>query len=169
MVRQQLRRARLRRRRLRGLRREEHPARRRRGDRGVHAAALPREGRSASARRPTSSSKAGVQKLAALKARSQEEYELFRQAVAHLLMGLGGEDDKDTKARIAGARSDLRPGHHRRDHRGHAAGGVQPQEPPADRRPRSPTACRSWRWRRTPAATPSTDRRRRTTRIRIRG
>ena len=42
-----------------------------------------------------------MQKLAALKARSQEEYDLFRQAVAHLLMGLGGEDDKDTKARIA--------------------------------------------------------------------
>ena len=39
----------------------------------------------------------GVQKLAALKARSPEEYELFRQAVAHLLMGLGGEDDKDTQ------------------------------------------------------------------------
>jgi pyruvate-ferredoxin/flavodoxin oxidoreductase len=43
----------------------------------------------------------GVQKLAALKARNQEEYERFTQAVAHLLMGLGGEDDKDTKARIA--------------------------------------------------------------------
>jgi pyruvate-ferredoxin/flavodoxin oxidoreductase len=45
--------------------------------------------------------RAGVQCLAALKARSQDEYDLFRQAVAHLLMGLGGEDDKDTKARIA--------------------------------------------------------------------
>src|SRR5437667_1759503 len=45
--------------------------------------------------------KIGEQKLAELKARSQEEYDLFRQAVAHLLMGLGGEDDKDTKARIA--------------------------------------------------------------------
>src|SRR5205814_7006038 len=43
----------------------------------------------------------GVQRLAALKTRSQEEYELFRQAVAHLLMGLGGEDDKDTRARMA--------------------------------------------------------------------
>src|SRR6266536_2360165 len=49
-----------------------------------------------------------VEKLAALKARSQEEYDLFRQIVAHLLMGLGGEDDKDTKARMAahGAISD---------------------------------------------------------------
>jgi pyruvate-ferredoxin/flavodoxin oxidoreductase len=43
----------------------------------------------------------GLEKLAALKARSPEEYEMFRQAVAHLLMGLGGEDDKDTKARMA--------------------------------------------------------------------
>ena len=40
-------------------------------------------------------------RLAALKERSQEEYELFRQAVAHMLMGLGGEDDKDTAARMA--------------------------------------------------------------------
>jgi len=43
----------------------------------------------------------GVGKLAALRERSPEEYELFRQAVAHLLMGLGGEDDQDTKARMA--------------------------------------------------------------------
>jgi pyruvate-ferredoxin/flavodoxin oxidoreductase len=45
--------------------------------------------------------KIGEQKLAELKARSQQEYDLFRQAVAHLLMGLGGEDDTDTKERIA--------------------------------------------------------------------
>ena len=45
--------------------------------------------------------KAGEQKLAELKARSAEEYELFKQAVAHMLMGLGGEDDKDTRARMA--------------------------------------------------------------------
>jgi len=45
--------------------------------------------------------KSGIQKLAALKARNQEEYDLLRQAIAHLLMGLGGEDEKDTKARIA--------------------------------------------------------------------
>jgi pyruvate-ferredoxin/flavodoxin oxidoreductase len=43
----------------------------------------------------------GVEKLAALKARSQAEYDLFLQAVAHMLMGLGGEDDKDTTSRIA--------------------------------------------------------------------
>ena len=50
----------------------------------------------------------GVQKLAALKARNQEEYDLFRQAIAHMLMGLGGEDDKDTQGRMAahGAISD---------------------------------------------------------------
>jgi pyruvate-ferredoxin/flavodoxin oxidoreductase len=52
--------------------------------------------------------KAGEQKLAEMKARSQEEYDLFRQAVAHLLMGLGGEDDTDTRGRMAahGAISD---------------------------------------------------------------
>ena len=43
----------------------------------------------------------GVPKLAAMRERSPEEYELFRQAVAHMLMGLGGEDDKDTRGRIA--------------------------------------------------------------------
>ena len=50
----------------------------------------------------------GVQKLAALKARSQAEYDLFRQAIAHMLMGLGGEDDQDTQGRMAahGAISD---------------------------------------------------------------
>ncbi|MBK9316843.1 MAG: hypothetical protein IPM55_21740 [Acidobacteria bacterium] len=36
-----------------------------------------------------------------MKEHSQEEYDLFRQTVAHLLMGLGGEDDQDTRARIA--------------------------------------------------------------------
>jgi pyruvate-ferredoxin/flavodoxin oxidoreductase len=44
---------------------------------------------------------AGVQKLAEVKARDPQEYELLRQAVAHMLMGLGGEDDKDTKGRMA--------------------------------------------------------------------
>jgi pyruvate-ferredoxin/flavodoxin oxidoreductase len=52
--------------------------------------------------------KEGAQKLEALKARNPQEYELFRQAIAHMLMGLGGEDDKDTKTRMAahGAISD---------------------------------------------------------------
>jgi len=52
--------------------------------------------------------RAGEQKLAEIKARSQDEYDLFRQAVAHMLMALGGEDDKDTKGRMAahGAISD---------------------------------------------------------------
>ena len=45
--------------------------------------------------------KVGVQKLAELKARNPHEYELLRQAIAHLVMGLGGEDEKDTKQRIA--------------------------------------------------------------------
>jgi pyruvate-ferredoxin/flavodoxin oxidoreductase len=45
--------------------------------------------------------KVGVQKLDELKARNQQEYELLRQAIAHLVMGLGGEDENDTNARIA--------------------------------------------------------------------
>ena len=45
--------------------------------------------------------KEGVARLADLKARSQAEYALFRKAVAHMLMGLGGEDDADTAVRMA--------------------------------------------------------------------
>src|SRR5450631_1706339 len=45
--------------------------------------------------------KLGVQKLAELKARSPEEYDLMCLLVAHMLMGLGGEDEKDTESRIA--------------------------------------------------------------------
>lgn len=45
--------------------------------------------------------KDGPARLAAMKQRSPDEYELFRKSVAHLLMGLGGEDDKDTAARMA--------------------------------------------------------------------
>src|SRR5579863_10475128 len=45
--------------------------------------------------------KNGVARLAVLKARSLEEYDQLRQVLAHLIMGLGGEDDADTKARIA--------------------------------------------------------------------
>jgi pyruvate-ferredoxin/flavodoxin oxidoreductase len=45
--------------------------------------------------------KTGAAKLAALKESNAAEYALLRQAIAHLVMGLGGEDVKDTKARIA--------------------------------------------------------------------
>ena len=45
--------------------------------------------------------KDGLARLAALKERSQDEYALFQKAIAHMLMGLGGEDDKDTSARMA--------------------------------------------------------------------
>ena len=89
---------------------------------------LPREGR------PSWSATAS-QRLAALKARSPEEYDLFRQAVAHMLMGLGGEDDKDTKARIAAHGPIADDDDHRRDRGGDAAGSVQPQGPAGDRRP----------------------------------
>ncbi|MCP5520423.1 MAG: 2-oxoacid:acceptor oxidoreductase family protein [Verrucomicrobiales bacterium] len=43
----------------------------------------------------------GLARLAALKQRSEPEYDLFKRAVAHLLMGLGGEDDADTDRRLA--------------------------------------------------------------------
>ena len=45
--------------------------------------------------------KDGVKRLEDLKARNPQEYELFHQAIAHLIMGLGGEDDKDTRTRMA--------------------------------------------------------------------
>jgi pyruvate-ferredoxin/flavodoxin oxidoreductase len=45
--------------------------------------------------------KAGAAKLAALKAANADEYARLRQAIAHLVMGLGGETTTDTKARIA--------------------------------------------------------------------
>jgi pyruvate-ferredoxin/flavodoxin oxidoreductase len=45
--------------------------------------------------------KTGAAKLAALKEKNAAEYALLRQAILHLVMGLGGEDVKDTKARIA--------------------------------------------------------------------
>jgi pyruvate-ferredoxin/flavodoxin oxidoreductase len=43
----------------------------------------------------------GLQKLAALKARSEPEYQLFRKTYAHVIVGLGGENDADTAKRIA--------------------------------------------------------------------
>jgi pyruvate-ferredoxin/flavodoxin oxidoreductase len=45
--------------------------------------------------------KNGVARLEGLKAANPAEYARLRQAIAHLVMGLGGEDDIDTKARIA--------------------------------------------------------------------
>ena len=44
--------------------------------------------------------KLGVERLAALKARNEEGYNLFRRSVAHAIMGLGGEDQADTDARL---------------------------------------------------------------------
>jgi pyruvate-ferredoxin/flavodoxin oxidoreductase len=45
--------------------------------------------------------KRGVARLAVLKTRNQSEYDLLRQAIAHLILGLGGEDEPDTRTRIA--------------------------------------------------------------------
>ncbi len=44
--------------------------------------------------------KEGVDKLKALQARSSEEYQIFRKAVAHVIFGLGGEDEDDTALRM---------------------------------------------------------------------
>jgi pyruvate-ferredoxin/flavodoxin oxidoreductase len=45
--------------------------------------------------------KNGAARFAQLQATSPAEYALLRQAIAHLILGLGGEDEKDTRARIA--------------------------------------------------------------------
>ena len=45
--------------------------------------------------------KNGAARLAALKAADEEDYTRLRQAIAHLVMGLGGETTADTKSRIA--------------------------------------------------------------------
>jgi pyruvate-ferredoxin/flavodoxin oxidoreductase len=43
----------------------------------------------------------GLAKLQALKTRDEAQYKLFRRAVMHAIMGLGGENDGDTTKRIA--------------------------------------------------------------------
>ena len=45
--------------------------------------------------------KEGSGRLAALKGRSEQEYQLFRKTFIHAVMGLGGEDAADTAGRIA--------------------------------------------------------------------
>jgi pyruvate-ferredoxin/flavodoxin oxidoreductase len=45
--------------------------------------------------------RSGLLRLTALQGRNLAEYHLFRRAVADFLMGLGGENDQDTEARIA--------------------------------------------------------------------
>ncbi|MFQ5494099.1 MAG: 2-oxoacid:acceptor oxidoreductase family protein, partial [Phycisphaerae bacterium] len=44
----------------------------------------------------------GAERLARLAAKDKDQYEVFRRTVAHVVMGLGGETDKDTAQRIAG-------------------------------------------------------------------
>jgi pyruvate-ferredoxin/flavodoxin oxidoreductase len=43
----------------------------------------------------------GPVKLAMVKARSETEYALFKKSFAHIVVGLGGENDEDTATRIA--------------------------------------------------------------------
>jgi len=45
----------------------------------------------------------GVARLEALREKDPQGHELFTRSVAHLLMGLGGEDEADTKSRIDGS------------------------------------------------------------------
>jgi pyruvate-ferredoxin/flavodoxin oxidoreductase len=45
--------------------------------------------------------KTGAARLAAIKESNPAEYARLRQAIAHLVMGLGGEEESDTNARIA--------------------------------------------------------------------
>jgi len=42
----------------------------------------------------------GAAKLAALKERSEEEYNFYKRSIAHVVMGLGGENDADTDHRL---------------------------------------------------------------------
>jgi pyruvate-ferredoxin/flavodoxin oxidoreductase len=43
----------------------------------------------------------GAERLAALRDRDEEAYEIYRRTAAHLILGLGGESAEDTEARIA--------------------------------------------------------------------
>ena len=45
--------------------------------------------------------KEGEERLAALKAEDEEAYQFFKRTTAHVLMGLGGDSDEDTDARLA--------------------------------------------------------------------
>jgi len=63
-------------------------------------AALSSEGRPAP-RQDRPPQAGGADKITALKARSEPEYQLFRKTFAHVVMGLGGESDQDTAKRIA--------------------------------------------------------------------
>ncbi len=51
----------------------------------------------------------GAARLAAVKARSEEEYTLLQKTFAHLIVGLGGENDEDTAVRIAGYEAEHGP------------------------------------------------------------
>ncbi|MEM7383380.1 MAG: 2-oxoacid:acceptor oxidoreductase family protein, partial [Verrucomicrobiota bacterium] len=42
----------------------------------------------------------GLERLQKLKERSEEEYDLFKRAMAHVVMGLGGENEEDTTRRL---------------------------------------------------------------------
>ena len=92
----------------------------------------------ASLPRPASLKRPARRNWRALKASNPEEYARLRQAIAHLVMGLGGEDSKGHQGAHCGLRSGARRNHRRAVGRGHCRGaahrGLQPQEPAAHRR-----------------------------------
>ena len=143
----QLRGARLRRRRLRRLRREEHPARGRLGHRGLHAAALPREGRPAARQGRRGWTRKASQKLAALKARNDGGVRAVPPGRSPTSSWAWAA--RTTRTRQAHRRYEAKHGpitddaDRRRPRRRAAAGRVQPPGPPGHRRPAAPTACRS--------------------------
>ena len=83
--------------------------------------------------------KTGAAKLAALKDRIPRTTPASANPSRTSIMGLGGEDDKDTRARIDAYEAAARPRHRCADDRGHrrrpAHRGLQPQIAAADRRP----------------------------------
>ena len=66
--------------------------------------------------------KNGAARLAALKAANEEDYTRLRQAIAHLVMGLGGEDDCRHQVAHRGIREGARRNHRRATRRSHRRG-----------------------------------------------
>ena len=131
---------------------------------------LPREGRSLPWPRPTSSRRTASQKLAALKAAKPGGVRALppgRRAPDHGPRRRGRQGHQGAHRATSTARSPTR----RSSMRSPPSCGRRRSTTRTCRRSTaaSPTACPSWPWPRTPAATPSTARRRRTIRIRIPG
>ena len=113
-----------------------------------------------------------MSRLAKLQGHSPAEYALLRQAIAHLVLGLGGEDDADTIARIAAYETATRPLTDAQLVEAIAAVLLTEAFNHKNLQPidgRLANGMWLWRWPRTRGATRSTGQRRRTTRILIHG